>query len=417
NTFMDCCKDAKKCCERQIKIAEEEDDDEEDNAIGHYGRPNTCPTKWDGWMCWDSAAADSTHEQKCPAMSHAALGYEPTTCAKESATKKCLANGTWATKWVEKVYEHPEHGYYPDDDTFYEYCTYPKAHEELRQARVSTYVFILSLVLCCAGVAVFVFYEQHKILRVQIHMNFIGSIILTCVFSIMFNYLLREAHFSRSEVIQHNPKWCRALVIFYKFSHISNFCWMLNEAAYLHRRIVLSFAEERHPLYYYLFGWGAPLLVMVPYVIVHALDEYDTNCWTKPMLYPELIYDILPITCIVLNALLLFNVVRVLMTKLRSSPDHFRAGLRASLILLPVFGIQYTFYIVDFDPFDSCTTGVFVIKYIQIVIEAIQGAIVTTIFCFLNGEVHTHVRRTMNKLVPKSSIMLTEQQELEKTTS
>ncbi|CAG2160940.1 unnamed protein product [Oppiella nova] len=161
---------------------------------------------------------------------------------------------------------------------------------------------------------------------------------------------------------------------------------MLNEAAYLHRRIVMSFAEERHFLYYYLFGWGAPVLVMILYIIVHSLEDYDTRCWTGSMFYPELIYDILPVTCIVLNALLLFNVVRVLMTKLRSSPDHFRAGLRASLILLPVFGIQYTFYIADVDPFESCSTGVFVAKYIQIVIEALQGAIVTTIFCFLNGE-------------------------------
>jgi hypothetical protein len=75
------------------------------------------------------------------------------------------------------------------------------------------------------------------------------------------------------------------------------------------------------------------------------------------------------------------------MTKLRTSPDHFKAGLRASIVLLPIFGLQYTFYVVPIDPFDTCAVGTFVMRYIQIVIEALQGAIVSTIFCFLNGEV------------------------------
>lgn len=81
------------------------------------------------------------------------------------------------------------------------------------------------------------------------------------------------------------------------------------------------------------------------------------------------------------------------MTKLRASPDHFKAGLRASIVLLPIFGIQYTFYIAHIDPFETCQTGVFVARYMQIVVESLQGAIVTTIFCFLNGEVRTDTTR------------------------
>lgn len=75
------------------------------------------------------------------------------------------------------------------------------------------------------------------------------------------------------------------------------------------------------------------------------------------------------------------------MTKLRGSPDHFRAGLRASIMLLPIFGIHYAFYIKQFNPFDSCEAILFIIFYVQIIFEGLQGTFVTTIFCFLNAEV------------------------------
>lgn len=55
--------------------------------------------------------------------------------------------------------------------------------------------------------------------------------------------------------------------------------------------------------------------------------------------------------------------------------------------LLPVFGIHYLFYIVPFDPFESCSTFLFIIYYLLRIVEGLQGAIVTTIFCFLNKEV------------------------------
>ncbi len=74
--------------------------------------------------------------------------------------------------------------------------------------------------------------------------------------------------------------------------------------------------------------------------------------------------------------------------KLSSSNDtHIKSGLRASLFLVPVFGIQYVFYIVPFDPFESCATYLFVIHYVLIITEALQGAMVATIFCFFNKEV------------------------------
>ncbi|XP_054162186.1 corticotropin-releasing factor receptor 1-like [Oppia nitens] len=408
NLFLDCCSDARICCRKQLAIAARE-------AVT---RPHLkrCPAKWDGWMCWDSAAPDTVQRQTCPGMSHAVLGYTPTDCSKEKAVKHCLSNGTWAVKWLLNNENDPKSGYYEDEDTIYNRCSRPETTKRQQINQVSNGILFLSLITSLIGIIIFIVYKQYHVLRVQIHLNFFCSIILTCTFTLLFNYLIRESFYDLRFNVNENTKWCRALTILMKFSRLTNYCWMLNEGAYLHRMIVVTFADERRPVFYYLFGWVAPLLVMIPYVIVHSLESYDKDCWTQPMLYPELIWDILPLCCIFLNAVLLLNVIRVLIMKLRSSPDHFRAGLRASLILLPVFGIQYTFYVVDVDPFNTCSTGMFVAKYIQTIIEALQGTIVTTIFCFLNGEVHSHIKRTVRKIIPRGSVMVTEQQDIEKST-
>ena len=78
----------------------------------------------------------------------------------------------------------------------------------------------------------------------------------------------------------------------------------------------------------------------------------------------------------------------ILFQKLTASKtSHLRAGVRKSLVLVPIFGMQYIFYIVPFDPFESCAIHLFVFHYMMIITEALQGAIVTTIFCFFNQEV------------------------------
>ena len=99
----------------------------------------------------------------------------------------------------------------------------------------------------------------------------------------------------------YSPNWCKALVVLHKGARLANFCWMFNEGIYLHQLIVAAFREQKRTLYYYLFGWGAPVAIMVPYVIVHSMAEYDNSCWTKSMLYPELLYNVLPLICIVVS--------------------------------------------------------------------------------------------------------------------
>lgn len=80
--------------------------------------------------------------------------------------------------------------------------------------------------------------------------------------------------------------------------------------------------------------------------------------------------------------------------KLSSSDDtkYIRSGLKASLIMVPVFGIHYMLYIHPFDPLELCSLVSFFMQHFMNVIEALQGAIVATIFCFLNQEVRIELK-------------------------
>ena len=85
----------------------------------------------------------------------------------------------------------------------------------------------------------------------------------------------------------------------------------------------------------------------------------------------------------------------IMFKKLSNSDDkHIKSGLRASLFLVPVFGIQYVFYIVPFDPFESCSTFLFVIHYILIITEALQGAMVAIIADYPGLLPASHVSKT-----------------------
>lgn len=90
--------------------------------------------------------------------------------------------------------------------------------------------------------------------------------------------------------------------------------------------------------------------------------------------------------------LLLINVGRVLFHKLNDTSEHFKTGLKALLIMLPIFGVQHIFHIVSIYPIDllpesGCNTDALVLIYIERLVESLQGSLVATIFFFVNVDV------------------------------
>ena len=98
-----------------------------------------------------------------------------------------------------------------------------------------------------------------------------------------------------------------------------------------------------------------------------------------------------------INSLFLGNIIRVLFRKLRSSPAHFRTALRATLLLIPVFGVHFLFYLTQASVKWSCVYTLECLYYLGIVVECLQGAFVATVFCFMNSEVLLLIRKKIRR--------------------
>lgn len=137
-------------------------------------------------MCWNSAPAGTTAYQKCPISAYAALNYVPEYCAIEYGVKVCQPNGSWSLAFS---------GNEAFEQTDYKMCSTPGVTDRLIQKHVSCAMFIISMIVTIIGIIIFVIYKQYRFIRVQIHLNFFASLIMTCIFNLLFAYLVEIKHY------------------------------------------------------------------------------------------------------------------------------------------------------------------------------------------------------------------------------
>ncbi|KAL8562735.1 hypothetical protein ACOMHN_022611 [Nucella lapillus] len=93
------------------------------------------------------------------------------------------------------------------------------------------------------------------------------------------------------------------------------------------------------------------------------------------------------------NVFFLFSILRILLTQLTTHPNepsNYRRALRATSVLVPLFGLQL--FLVMYRPQASHH-----VTHIYDVIGALvtnsQGGLVALIFCFFNKEVLSHLKQ------------------------
>ncbi|RWS09619.1 hypothetical protein B4U79_17920 [Dinothrombium tinctorium] len=151
-----------------------------------------CPAKWDGWSCWGYTPAGTTAYQTCPDFAYQNhRKYQnqlPESCLRDSAEKYCTPNGTW---YKYKGYER----------TNYLNCAYIGR----RERRIATFMKVtlqsISLVFSLASIAIFIYYKQYRIVRIQVHLNFFASFVLTAIATIAFNIYIYGDHLEDDGVV------------------------------------------------------------------------------------------------------------------------------------------------------------------------------------------------------------------------
>ncbi|KAI4817946.1 hypothetical protein KUCAC02_011315, partial [Chaenocephalus aceratus] len=315
-----------------------------------------------------------TPRRNCP---NYFVDFDPT----EKATKYCGEDGQW--------FRHP--------DTNRTWSNYTLCNEntnaKLKSAYILFYMAIvghaLSIASLLISLSIFFYFRSLSCQRITLHKNLFCSY----VFNSALTIISLVAVVNNPEVVARNPVGCKVLHFFHMYMLGCNYFWMLCEGIYLHTLIVVAvFAEEQHLHWYYLLGWGFPL---VP-ASIHAVARkkyFDDNCWMS--VETHLLYAVHGpiVAALLVNLFFLLNIIRVLVTKLRDThraeSNMYMKAVRATLILVPLLGIQFVIF--PWRPENRLAGEVY--EYIMHILMHYQGLLVATIFCFFNGEVQAALKR------------------------
>lgn len=185
------------------------------------------------------------------------------------------------------------------------------------------------------------------------------------------------------------------------------------EGVYLYSLIFLTAVSPYGPsiIGYIVFGWVMPLVCIIPWIIVKASYE-DEYCWMTNK--NEKIFWILraPITIsILLNFMIYIKIVLVLYSKIfsgfmtlqpskRETENNYKKLLRSTLVLIPLFGVHYTFLLLfhQWAVMNKHVAGEVIWLYIDTFFASFQGCIVACLYCFLNDEVHQEIKSLWRRL-------------------
>lgn len=350
------------------------------NSSGLY-----CDLSVDGiGTCWPRSAAGELISRPCPEQFNG-IYYNTT----NQVYRECQSNGSWAPRGN------------------YSQCTeiivLRKTKVHYQVAVIINYLgHCISLGALLLAFTLFMRLRSIRCLRNIIHWNLISAFILRNATWFIVQLTMNPA------VTESNQVWCRLVTAGYNYFHVTNFFWMFGEGCYLHTAVVLTYSTDKLRKWMFIcIGWGIPF----PIIVAWAFGKlyYDNEkCWfgKRAGVYTDYIYQGPMILVLLINFVFLFNIVRILMTKLRASTTsetiQYRKAVKATLVLLPLLGITYMLFFVNPGGEDEVAQIVFI--YFNSILESFQGFFVSVFYCFLNSEVRSAVRKRWIRWQDRHSI-------------
>ncbi|XP_062589322.1 calcitonin gene-related peptide type 1 receptor-like isoform X1 [Saccostrea cucullata] len=340
-----------------------------------------CSPKHDDFLgCWNYTEAGTKASLPCPEI--------PGFHKSQKVYFDCTENGTW--------YVNPHTGREYAD---YSRCrNYQNAVKELEDDVIHIYVtialFCLSFVLISVSLIIFFKFRQLRCDRITIHKNLFISYLITDLFYLVY---LSVINFSE-DVVLHNPGWCQALHVVTQYAIVCNFAWMFCEGLYLHTVMMSAFTSGKSVIIACLvIGWGVPVPLTIIYAAIRtSLNDNTIACWSGESSFLWIIYAPVVLSMSI-NVIFVVNIMRLLITKLRQIPEaaQTRKAVRATAILIPLLGLQFLVFIKR--PEDKESTLYVIYQYGLAIFVPLQGAFVSIMYCFCNGEVHSLLKRKWNQ--------------------
>ncbi|XP_059174637.1 parathyroid hormone/parathyroid hormone-related peptide receptor-like [Physella acuta] len=368
-----------------------------------------CNTTWDGIMCWPETLAGKVAVQPCPKYIHNFYIHG-------TASRKCLENGEWFyhsgfnTTWT----NYTECGNRPKDFIGIDKVSVSQDHLDRIKVMYSI-GYGVSLVALAAAIFIMIYFRRLHCPRNTIHLNLFMSFVLRAVFSFLKDSLFDINHGLTEDIEdivhwqQHRPNFidrgahwqCKVVYTTFHYVMLTSTTWVFMEGLYLYILVTITiFSERRYIRWCTVLGWAGPLLFLVPWIIVRATLE-DELCWnTHPTQGYFWILKGPQVAAAVVNFIFFMNIVRVLFTKLvRSAPPRarkyrYRRLGKSTLVLIPIFEVHYLVTVgISYDIYSTNIIIETVLLYFEMFFNSFQGLLIACLFCFMNGEVQTEIRK------------------------
>ncbi|XP_037312554.2 vasoactive intestinal polypeptide receptor 2-like isoform X2 [Pungitius pungitius] len=344
-----------------------------------------CLGEWDNVSCWQRAAVGEVMTLPCPAPIFSLFGKDGNlsrTCTETgwSDVSPPLSIACWSNNTDE-----------PGELVFY------------RVVKIfSTLGHSLSFITLLTSTIIICLYRKLHCTRNYVHLNLFLSFMLRAAAVLSKDALLFSEEQNAECSAQPSLVGCKAVLVVFNYFVMANFFWLLVEGLYLHTLLlVLRSCSTRLPVYL-LIGWGIPLVFMVAWIVCRINLE-DTQCWEmneNPIANRLMNWPIM--ASVIINFVLFVSIIRILLQKLRcpnvggNEQSQYRRLAKSTLLLIPLFGINYVVFVYLIEPADTNLRDVKI--FFELALGSFQGLIVAVLYCFLNSEVQMELRRTWRSL-------------------
>ncbi|KAM6452949.1 pituitary adenylate cyclase-activating polypeptide type I receptor isoform 4-T5 [Liasis olivaceus] len=370
-----------------------------------------CAGMWDNITCWKPAFVGEVVFVKCPALFTVVnldYGWDVNSMAYAQPgefelldnPEQLLAGGSLDLKVVgrnctKEGWSDPFPHYYDacgfdENDTM---ADYNQDYYYLSVKALYTVGYSTSLVSLTTAMVILCRFRKLHCTRNFIHMNLFVSFILRAISVFIKDGVLYAEQDSNHCFI--STVECKAVMVFFHYCVMSNYFWLFIEGLYLFTLLVETFFPERRYFYWYtIIGWGTPTICVTVWAVLR-LHFDDIGCWD--MNDNTALWWVIKgpvVASIMINFLLFVGIIIILVQKLQS-PDiggnessiYLRLA-RSTLLLIPLFGIHYTVFAFYPENVSKRERLVF-----ELGLGSFQGFVVAVLYCFLNGEVQSEIKR------------------------
>uniref|UniRef100_A0A8C5UAX1 Glucagon receptor n=1 Tax=Malurus cyaneus samueli TaxID=2593467 RepID=A0A8C5UAX1_9PASS len=282
-----------------------------------------CNRTFDKFSCWPDTMPNSTASVPCPWF---LPWYQKV--KHGHVFKTCGPDGQWVTGPQGQSLRNATQCEQDNEDL--------KAQEKFAKTYGSfkvmyTVGYSVSLCALLLALALLLGFSKLHCMRNYIHMNLFASFILKGVSVLVIDALLKT-HYS-DKIDGYNVQvWAHGCAALQSASSSVNLL------------VVAVFSERSYFTLYLCIGWGAPMLFLIPWVIVKFLYE-NIQCWsTNNNMGFWWILRFPVFLAILINFFIFIRIIQILVSKLRAHQmrytDYKFRLAKSTLTLIPLLGIH-----------------------------------------------------------------------------